>query len=223
MRSPPVSSFDPGRPPRVVTLPRDGSQTMSKHAVSRARDAALEEILSERIMILDGAMGSMIYAHEPTEDDYRGQRLREPPDRPQELHRGPGPDAAEDDRGDPPRLPRGRRRHHRDRHVQRNALSHGRVRPGGPRRRAEPRPPPSSPAAPPTTFTRRTPEQAAVRRRQHRADQEAALDGHPRRRPGPPRRDLRPDGRQLHRAGPRPGRRAASTSCCPRPRSTRWS
>ena len=35
----------------------------------------LEEILSERIMVLDGAMGSMIYAHEPTEGDYRGARF----------------------------------------------------------------------------------------------------------------------------------------------------
>jgi 5-methyltetrahydrofolate--homocysteine methyltransferase len=35
----------------------------------------MEEILSERIMILDGAMGSMIYAHQPTEEDYRGARF----------------------------------------------------------------------------------------------------------------------------------------------------
>ena len=37
-------------------------------------------------------------------------------------------------------------------------------------------------------FTRTEPGQAALRRRQHRADQQAALDGHPRRRPRPPRR-----------------------------------
>lgn len=36
----------------------------------------LEQILSERIMILDGAMGTMIHAHKPTEEDYRGQRFR---------------------------------------------------------------------------------------------------------------------------------------------------
>ncbi|AGA26944.1 methionine synthase [Singulisphaera acidiphila] len=36
----------------------------------------LEQILSERIMILDGAMGTMIHAHKPTEEDYRGERFR---------------------------------------------------------------------------------------------------------------------------------------------------
>ena len=39
----------------------------------------LEEILSERILVLDGAMGSMIYAHEPTEADYRGARFARHP------------------------------------------------------------------------------------------------------------------------------------------------
>jgi len=43
-------------------------------ARSTAQDL-LDEILAERIMILDGAMGSMIYAHEPTEEDYRGSRF----------------------------------------------------------------------------------------------------------------------------------------------------
>lgn len=36
----------------------------------------LEALLDERILLLDGAMGSMIYAHQPTEEDYRGQRFR---------------------------------------------------------------------------------------------------------------------------------------------------
>jgi len=39
----------------------------------------LEELLDQRILLLDGAMGSMIYAHEPTEEDYRGQRFRNHP------------------------------------------------------------------------------------------------------------------------------------------------
>jgi 5-methyltetrahydrofolate--homocysteine methyltransferase len=38
--------------------------------------ARLEAILAERIMILDGAMGTMIHAHKPTEEDYRGSRFR---------------------------------------------------------------------------------------------------------------------------------------------------
>jgi len=41
--------------------------------------AALEQILSERILVLDGAMGSMIYAHKPTEADYRGKRFADHP------------------------------------------------------------------------------------------------------------------------------------------------
>ena len=41
--------------------------------------ARLEEILSERIVVLDGAMGSMIYSHEPTEADYRGSRFANHP------------------------------------------------------------------------------------------------------------------------------------------------
>ncbi len=36
----------------------------------------LEELLEKKILVLDGAMGSMIYAHEPTEEDYRGERFK---------------------------------------------------------------------------------------------------------------------------------------------------
>jgi 5-methyltetrahydrofolate--homocysteine methyltransferase len=36
----------------------------------------LEELLARRILLFDGAMGTMIYAHKPTEDDYRGTRFR---------------------------------------------------------------------------------------------------------------------------------------------------
>src|SRR3954469_8059687 len=36
----------------------------------------LEELLAQRILLLDGAMGTVIYAHEPQEKDYRGSRFR---------------------------------------------------------------------------------------------------------------------------------------------------
>ena len=36
----------------------------------------LENLLSERILLLDGAMGTMIHAHKPTEEDYRGERFK---------------------------------------------------------------------------------------------------------------------------------------------------
>ena len=35
----------------------------------------LQSILSERIMILDGAMGTMIQQHHLTENDYRGSQF----------------------------------------------------------------------------------------------------------------------------------------------------
>ncbi len=37
----------------------------------------LEKILEKRIMILDGAMGTMIQAHKFEEDDYRGERFKD--------------------------------------------------------------------------------------------------------------------------------------------------
>ena len=34
-----------------------------------------EQLLSERILVLDGAMGTMIQRFEPTEETYRGERF----------------------------------------------------------------------------------------------------------------------------------------------------
>ncbi len=48
----------------------------SAKADTRAR---LEAILAERIMILDGAMGTMIQKHALGEDDFRGERFRDHP------------------------------------------------------------------------------------------------------------------------------------------------
>jgi len=39
----------------------------------------LEDALNKRILLLDGAMGSQIYAFSPTEEDYRGERFRHHP------------------------------------------------------------------------------------------------------------------------------------------------
>jgi len=38
---------------------------------------ALEELLQERILVLDGAMGTMIQQHNLTEEDYRGERFKD--------------------------------------------------------------------------------------------------------------------------------------------------
>ncbi len=37
----------------------------------------LDEILSERLLLLDGAMGSLIHGFHPTEEDYRGERFQD--------------------------------------------------------------------------------------------------------------------------------------------------
>jgi len=39
----------------------------------------LDDLLSQRILLLDGSMGAYIFAREPTEDDYRGVRFRNHP------------------------------------------------------------------------------------------------------------------------------------------------
>jgi 5-methyltetrahydrofolate--homocysteine methyltransferase len=39
----------------------------------------LEQLLAERILLLDGSMGALIFSREPTEEDYRGQRFRHHP------------------------------------------------------------------------------------------------------------------------------------------------
>src|SRR5436309_234867 len=44
----------------------------SRHSVHQV----LEDQLARRILILDGAMGTMIHALKPTEEDYRGERFR---------------------------------------------------------------------------------------------------------------------------------------------------
>jgi 5-methyltetrahydrofolate--homocysteine methyltransferase len=41
--------------------------------------ALLEELLAQRILLLDGSMGALIYSQQPAEEDYRGQRFRRHP------------------------------------------------------------------------------------------------------------------------------------------------
>ena len=47
---------------------------MAKPATSTT-ESLFDDILSRRIMVLDGAMGSLIFARQPTEEDYRGSRF----------------------------------------------------------------------------------------------------------------------------------------------------
>jgi len=39
----------------------------------------LHELLAHRILILDGAMGTMVQRHKPTEADFRGERFKDHP------------------------------------------------------------------------------------------------------------------------------------------------
>ncbi|MBA4030155.1 MAG: methionine synthase [Planctomyces sp.] len=47
--------------------------------VDTSRPGLFESLLDDRILILDGAMGSMIHRFEPTEADYRGERFKSHP------------------------------------------------------------------------------------------------------------------------------------------------
>src|ERR1700685_2867541 len=40
---------------------------------------ALKTLLAERILLLDGSMGALIYSKNPEEEDYRGERFRSHP------------------------------------------------------------------------------------------------------------------------------------------------
>ena len=39
----------------------------------------LKQLMAERILVLDGAMGTMIQSYQLEEDDYRGDRFKEHP------------------------------------------------------------------------------------------------------------------------------------------------
>jgi len=49
------------------------------NTLAYTRGARLPEILEERIVVLDGAMGTMIQRHHLVEDDYRGERFKDHP------------------------------------------------------------------------------------------------------------------------------------------------
>ena len=93
-----------------------------------SRLAPLPGLMRERILVIDGAMGTMIQAYELTEADFRGERFR---DHPRDL-RGNSellcltPPA--DIRCHPRRLSRCRRGHHRDQHVHGHPDRPGRLR-----------------------------------------------------------------------------------------------
>ena len=52
---------------------------MTTPAVQNNRARLLEQLLQERILVIDGAMGTMIQQHKLGEADYRGKRFAEWP------------------------------------------------------------------------------------------------------------------------------------------------
>jgi 5-methyltetrahydrofolate--homocysteine methyltransferase len=54
----------------------NNAMSIAGHLSTRAR---LEELLSQRILLLDGSMGALIYSRQPSEEDYRGSRFRHHP------------------------------------------------------------------------------------------------------------------------------------------------
>ena len=86
---------------------------------------ALHELMQERILLLDGSMGALIFSKKPQEADYRGERFRTHPvslknctealvlTQPKLIERHP------------PRLSRSGGGHHRDLHLQRQPAGAG--------------------------------------------------------------------------------------------------
>ena len=48
---------------------------MSNHTPSSDRLAQLQSLLEQRILVLDGGMGTLIQSYQLNEDDYRGKRF----------------------------------------------------------------------------------------------------------------------------------------------------
>ena len=119
----------------------------------------LTRLLAERILVLDGAMGTMVQRRKLTEADFRGERFKDAPEGSQGQQRRARADAARRDRRHPRRVSRRRRRHHRDQHVQRHVGVAGRLRARGVRLRAEPRSDEARQARRPTEWTAKTPDQ----------------------------------------------------------------
>ena len=121
-----------------------------------AREDALRREMERRILVIDGAMGTLLQERRLEEADYRGERFQRAPERPQGKPRDPQPDPARRGRGGAPRVPRGRGGHHRDQHLQRDPGLPGRLRHRGPGRRDQRRGRRGSPGGPRTRWIEET-------------------------------------------------------------------
>ena len=151
------------------------------------------DLLGERILVLDGAWGTMIQDAGLAPEDYRGERFRRPPARRRGRPRPAQPDPARRRARHPPRLPRRGRRHHDDEHVHGDVDRPGRLRPRGRRARHERRGRAARAAG-------RRRGRRPLRRRLARPAERDALALPAGRRPRLPRRHVRRRRRRLRRA-----------------------
>ncbi len=166
----------------------------------------LEQLLARRILVLDGAMGTMVHALKFDEAEFRGSSVRQPSERPAESDRYSLHHPARRHRENPSRVSRSRRRHHRNQHLRRHQRGPGRFRPGRPRARNQSG---RRGAGPPRRRRIHRPQsgKAPLRRRLDRSHQQAAFDRRQCRRSRLSHRHVRPDGRHLLRTGRSAGRR----------------
>src|SRR5690606_19106049 len=75
MRS--VMRWASGQSRRPPKRPRPPNRALRKTMQREQRIKLLKELLTERILLLDGAMGTMIQGYRLSEDDFRGERYRE--------------------------------------------------------------------------------------------------------------------------------------------------
>ena len=168
--------------------------------------AALSSRLASGVLILDGAMGTMIQRHKLTEADFRGERFK---DHPRDL-RGNSDilvlTPSRRHRRDPPRVSRGGRRHRRDQHLHEQRDRAGRLRPGSARLRAESGRGDAG-ARGGRRVERPRPEGAPFRRRLDGPDEPDAFHLAEGRRSGLSGDDVRRGASGLRRSSPRPDRR----------------
>ncbi len=167
-----------GAVPMVDAKPSPSRRTGRPAAPRTGRpmtSTPLATLLARRILVLDGAMGTMIQRRKLDERDFRGEQAGRPPARAEGQQRPHRADPARRAGRDPRGVPGRRRRHHRDQHVLQHRDRAGRLRPRGAGLRAEPR---IGADRPPRRrrLDRAHARQAAVRRRRARADQQVAVD-----------------------------------------------
>lgn len=75
--TPSLCTSPPPPPPRSPSFFKSHTLPFFKAGVKRPLQAEIEAVLRERIMVLDGGMGTMIQRHTLSEADFRGQEFKD--------------------------------------------------------------------------------------------------------------------------------------------------